>query len=469
MVVIAAVVVDEGARKYLQSIRADHFYGRGHAAAWRALQDIERRGLSYDPATVRQISGGRADAEQIEQYVRDRPSAPPNLGHHVEMLLWDRQRVEAARGPVTQFIEAIRDPTADPSRLRSLSRQVAQSFEGVGAARHLCSPRALVEAHSLELTARREGRAVYPTGIEALDNYGEGDVDHRDGVERSLAGRPRLVPNLAPGKVTLMTGVSGSCKTTMAALVALLQAELDRRVLFGAWEQGSGMTMELIAAMSLGWSRTDVMVGDFDEEEQRQLEEEMLRLGEWITFFELPFGRTRGEHEINDRNIDLIQEHVAASGCDLFVADLMRRAFKETSPDDEEQALYRLQAMAQQERVHLAMIHQLRLKDVEQREDKRPTRESIKGSSGWVDVSDQIIGWHRPSLFKNLSEETLQAIVLKQRYGRCPEAVEWRYLPEYGQIDDGHTIEYLRPGEEGAIDGFLAEAKPAGRRGRRER
>lgn len=463
MVVIAAVVVDERARKYLDAIPADSFYGRGHAAAWAALQECKRRGLSYDPATVQQLSGGKVDVELLEQYVRDRPAAPPNLRHHVECVGWDRARVEAARGPVASFIEALRDPTAEPDRLRALSRQVAGSFEGHGSGRYLRDPENLVAEHSKELTERRVGLATYPLGIEALDYYCEGDTRERGDQVEDLAGRPRLVPGAAPGKTTVLTGVSGSGKTTMAARIVLGLERQGRSVLFGAWEQGSGMTMEIVAAMSLGWSREALMLGDYTEAEQAELEDEMRRLGRTIRFFELPFGKARGEREFNDRNLDTIQEHIELSGSEIFVADLMRRAFKETNPDDEEQALYRLQAMAQQQRCHMIWVHQLRLKDVEARDDKRPTRESIKGSSAWVDVPDLILGFHRPALFKSIADDKMQTIVMKQRYGPWPQAVEHDYDPEYGVIENGKTIEYMRPGEEGDVDDFLGDAMPRAR------
>jgi replicative DNA helicase len=471
MVVIAAVIVgDEKARKLLDLLPADNFYGKGHAEAWGALREIRRQGLSYDPATVQQVSGGKVDVELLEEYVRDRPVVPPNLQHHADCVRWDRARVESARGPVTSFLEALRDPTADPGRLRSLARQVGSSFDGFGSQRFLRDSRQVVREHSRELTERREGRACYPFGIDGLDYYSEGDTKEVDGQLVSIAGQPRLVPGASPTKMTLVTGVSGCGKTTMTCRMTLGLANQGLTVLFGAWEQGSGPTLEIIAAMSLGWSRTDLMVGAFSEEDQAELEAEMERLGEWIRFFELPFGRARGEREFNDKNLNLIQQYIADSAPDVFVADLFRRALKETAPDDEEQALYRMQAITQEQRCHSVLVQQLRLKDVEAREDKRPTRESIKGSSAWVDVPDHIVAWHRPALFKNVADDVVQAIVLKQRYGPWPQAVEFDYEPEYGTIENGHSIEYMRPGEDGDLDSFLGDnAAPRGRRRKREK
>ena len=82
----------------------------------------------------------------------------------------------------------------------------------------------------------------------------------------------------------------------------------------------------------------------------------------------------------NSSNLDTVQAYVADSGCDVFVADLFERCLSDTDPDEEKHALFRMQAMLDDLRVHGIFAAQQRLKDIEQRPDKRPTREGIKGS-----------------------------------------------------------------------------------------
>jgi KaiC/GvpD/RAD55 family RecA-like ATPase len=459
VVLLAAVVVDAKAAKYLDAIPADNFYGQGHAELWSALQELRRRKLDYDPATLHQLSGGRASAEQLADYVRERPVVPPNLRHHVEMLHWDRARVEAVKGPVSQFLEALRDPSADPDRVRSLALRIGDSLKGHGVSRYLRDSGAVVREHSGTLTDRREGRAIYPYGIPDLDVYSDGEHE----------GKARLIPGAAPGWMTVVTGLSGSGKTTSTGHMVLSFANAGRRVLYGAWEQGAGNTLELLAALSLGLSRTDVMTGQYTEEEQRELEHEMERVGQFVRFFELPFGRVaNGERVYNDRNLDLIQSHIAEVGPDLFVADLFKYALQQTAPDDEELALRRMLGMTQQEKCHTILVQQLRGKDLEAREDKRPTREGVKGSGSWIEVPDTVIGWHRPALFKTVPDDKIQAIILKQRYGQWPLAVELDWEPEFGRIGAGTSIDYDRPGEVGEMDGAVGEALAAGPRRRRQ-
>jgi replicative DNA helicase len=440
IVMLAAVIVDvEAGARYLPTISADSFYGQGHAAAWAILQRLRTQGLSYDPATIKQMSGGAVDTDALEAYVAERPAVPPNLRYHAECIAWDRARVEAVRGPVSEFLEAIRNPLSEPTKVRALARAIGTSFDGMGDRRYLRDPAGLIREHRQELEDRRMGRAVFPYGIDGLDYYGDDDKD---------PGAARLIPGAAPGKLTVVVGVSGSAKSTTTARMALEQARQGRKVLYGAWEQKSAMTLEIVAALSLGWSRTDMMVGRFSEADQEELLAEMERLSEWIRFLDLPYGRNAGERRTNDANLDLLHQYIADAAPDVFIGDLFRRVLAETDPDDEEQALYRVQAMAQETQAHMILVQQLRLKDVEARPDQRPTRESIKGTSAWIDVADTIFGWYRPALHKNVPDDTIQAIILKQRYGQWPLAVAFDWDPEFGSLDHGRSMPYDKPGTE---------------------
>ena len=457
VVVLAAIVTDPRAAKYLDSISADHFFGQGHAELWTALQEMRRRKLEYDSATVQQVSGGRANAEQLADYVRQRPQAPPNLRHHFEMLLWDATRIAAVKGPVAQFLEALRDPTADSDRVRSLAEKIPEVLKGHGMSRYLRTSANVVREQGVELAERRAGRAVYPYGIPGLDCYE---------VDGERAGAARMIPGAAPSKMTVVTGLSGSGKTTATAAMVLDHVNRQCPVLYGAWEQGAGNTLELLAARSLEWSRTNLMTGAFSAEEQRELEQEMERIGQYVHFFELPFGRALDEKRVyNERNLDFIHRHIAEVCPALFVADLFKYALTQTDPDDEEQALKRMLGMAQQEKCHVMLVQQLRLKDLETRTDNRPTRESVKGSGAWIEVPDTVIGWHRPALFKKIADDKIQCIVLKQRYGLWPIAVELDWDAEHGTITGGKSIEYDRPGEMNEVDTVLQESF-TGRRGR---
>lgn len=453
-VILSAAIVDvETCDRLLRRIPADSLFGKGHAEAWSMLAELRRRGLTYDPATVRQLSGGAIDVEYLDALVVDRPALPPNLSHHVDALEWDRARIEAARGPLGSLLDAVRDPSADPERVRALAAQVSKAFDRTDL-RYLRDPDELVRSQIAEIRKRQSGVARFSYGIEGLDDFDDGS--------------PRMIPGTAPKQVTVITGLSGGGKTTFTAHVALGLANEGRKVLFGAWEQGSGLTLELIATISLGLSRTNLSVGEVDDLTIDDLEAEMRRLSEWIRFFEIPFGRKQGEKRLNDRALDTIHAYIVESGCDVFIADLWRRALRQFDPDEEEAALYRQQSIAQETNTHHILIHQQRLKDVETRSDKQPTREGLKGSGAWVEMPDTILGIHRPALWKAVADDSILALVLKQRHGQWPLAVEFDWVPTHGTIRGGREVEYTQPGSEGEVDSFLAEATVnKGRRRRR--
>lgn len=463
--VLACALADEALLdKLLRRILPDHFIAREAREAWAALGEVRRRSLAVDRSSVAAVAG-----DSVSQFLIEVARTPPtqNAEWHVTNLLWDSARATAARGPVPAFLEALRDPKAEPERVRSLARQVALSFDGHEDRKYLHESKALVRDQMLEIESRVSGHAAYPYGLPGLDYFDPG--------LSGTGSRRRMIPGTAPGQITVITAVSGGGKSTMAANAAVGIAfpegvESDapgRKVLYGAWEMRGGMTLELLACISLGWSRSDLMegVGPVATHEGRLiLAERMERIAERVSFLGMPFRRQVGEKASNERNLDLLQNYIAASGCAVFIADLWKRCLRDTSPEAEEDALIRQQAMVEDLRIHGILLQQQRLKDVEQREDKRPTREGIKGSGAWIEVPDTIIGAHRPALWKRMDDTKLEGLVLKQRYGKWPLAVEFDWDADRGSITGGRPVEYDRPGEATELDSDFLRARPGGRK-----
>lgn len=452
---IAAAALDAQARrKLLAIVPPDSFFAKGHPELWRAFGELEARGLAYDSATLRQLGGDDVDANYVDALVdaaraRYDGGVPSNLLHHVECLRWDRSRIEVSRGPLQDLLALLRETDSDPEEVRSRARAVADAFSLGGSL--LRDSGQVVREQAARLKARRGGVACYPYGLDGLDVYTDGPS----------AGRPRMIPGAAPGKTTCVTGLSGSGKSTVVSLIVLAQANAGRRVLWGAWEEGDGDSLEQLAVISLGLSREAFQTGAFGPEEERAVVEEMERLGEHVRFFALPTyqrGKKR-EGALNDRMLDLIHEHVVVSGCKVFVADLWRRVVRQFDPDEEEVALYRQQDIAQKTGVHCLLVHQQRLKDIERGPgDKRPTREGLKGSGTWVEVPDTILGVHRPALWRNVPDEVLEVLVLKQRKAPWPLAVEFDWEPDRARVENGRSVEFKREqAERGGVDEFLAE------------
>ncbi len=453
VVIAACIVAPEWRKKLTPIIPPDSFFGAGHAEIWEVLRELEAKGLSYDPATVKQLSGGKVDTDYLDTLIQQRPVAPPNLMHHVEMLRWDRTRIEVIRGPVASFLEAVRDPLTEPGKLQTLARNIGGALSGFGSQRYLRDPEHLKAGVMAGIRQRRAGKAIYPFGLPGFDTYGP---------DEEKAGQYRMIPGLAPGKMTVITGTPGSAKTTVTAQIACAQLELGRKVLYGAWEQGSELTFELMASQSLRISRSLLSAGQITDEEEAAIEQEIERLSSCVRFVELPFGRDKGKKVLNDGSLDLLHEMIVTSGCEVVIFDLWRRALRQLDPDEEEIALYRQQAILQETGAHGILIHQLRAKDLEQRVDKRPTREAIKGSGAWIEVPDTILGVHREAIFKDVPDNVLQLVIMKQRHGTAPLAVDFDWDADLGLLTNGRGVLYERAGMQttgggdGSMDSFLA-------------
>jgi replicative DNA helicase len=428
VVIGAALCSTEQRSKMLRLITSDFFFSREHREIWKIIHELERRKLDYDAATVQQLFGEQS-ISLMEAILDARPEVPTNVEHHVESLIWDKARLTTASGPLAKLVEKIASPATQPEELRAIAKQVETSLGDYGSRRFLRAPEELIRQQVDEIKARVGGQRSYPFGINGLDYFDTETCENR-----------RMVPGAAPGKVTVLTGLSGAGKSAVAASMILSLARLGRRIAVGAWEMGAGMSLELLACLDTNITREQASQGRLQPEDIVRLEESMHKLSMVVRFIELPFRRTTNERSSNARNLDIVHGYVADCGADVFVADLWERCLVNTDVEEEKQALFRQQAMAEEMGIHAILLAQQRLKDVEQRPDKRPTREGIKGSGAWTEIADTILGVHRPALWSRVEDTTLEIIVLKQRYGKWPLAIEFDWNPNSGAITGGRDV-----------------------------
>lgn len=465
MVVIAAALVSPTERKRLVRLfTSDFFYAPGHSHIWNVVEELDRKNLNYDPATIEQLSNDEVDTNYLDDLIRERPEVPPNLQHHIDQMFLDRERMTLV--PVfNELLDGLHDPTTDRDELRRQCRRMSNWFDGVGTSRFLRSSEDVLreaKKNRRERVARfRTGVGIYPYGIEGLDFYANG--------------QPRLVPGTAPAKSTLIVGESGSGKTTVTNQIVLSQMDQKRVVMHGGWEMFASENIELFAALSLGFSRSRLFIGNLTDEEIAEIdaEEERILSGEhpYLKFMDRPFDRERetvkkfDKRRGNDWNLDVIQEHIEASGCDVAVFDLFHKALVETKPDDEKRALDRIQGIANATKAHLILLHHVNKEDMDKSPNRIPTRKAIKGSSAWLDAVDTVLATYVPGTVKDVPIDLLEIFVLKQRYGKWPLRVAFKYDPDTGLITNGRDVEAI-PDDE-SVDYNITQALDGKRIGSR--
>lgn len=478
VIVLVAAARDELVRKKLvdEGMTTDHFQHGNHPKMWGGITELLRKDLEYSRDTMATILGDE-DADALAAYVDERPTLPRNLRYHVELLRWDKRRADVAKGPLPEFIEQLREPTSDPSRVRQLAKQISDSLEQSDL-QFLRDAKSVAAEQDLVIKARSEGRAIYTYGIDGLDKYGPDDYQtDRAGNRVSLDKKPRMIPGPSPGTITVNTGVAKSGKTTATVAMVNHWSLQGRKTLWGAWENMPGPSLEQIALHRLGWSRTQFQTWeDLGDADRRALRVAMEEFQDTVRFFSLPFGRDRGqklerwERGFNDRHLDLIHEYVSNSGCEVFVADLFRKALYEMKPEDEERALNRMQQMAVATKCHFFLVHQLTMKELEKRVDRRPTRDIVKGAGAWVEVCDTMLAWYRPSMYGG-EEHKIECHLLVQRHAPGEgQVVGFDTDLDYGVIENGRTITVVKAQDGNEIDEFLGgEVKTSGGTVRRTR
>lgn len=437
--------------KLIRQVHTELFQSEKHQAGWGVVIEMVERSLEYDPRTINTLCDGEL-ADYLNTLVDGSPTGR-NLAQHIDRLRWDAARMKAASGPVPKLLSALKNTRSAPVELSRLSREVVTCFDGHGETSAMPSPGETADEQAIEIRLRMAGKASYPCGIPDLDN--------------TDTGSPRLVPGFAPKRCTWITGVSGSGKSTLAAMIVYGLWKQHRSVLYGAWEPGVGNVLELMACWESGVSREALKLGReslqkgiLTEAQIRNHQEAMREIEKGVRLLRNPFRQGRVEEEqgrrgfgrsdTNERRVDVLARYIEQSGCEVFVADLLKRAFARVrDPSEEESALYMVQDMKDQLGIHLIGLHQQLIKgaSVQGNRDRRPSTEGgLMGSSAWFQTGDLILGVYREHLYRNVEDNVFEIHVMKQRDGRWPIAIAFEYDAERALLGKGREFDY-RPME----------------------
>lgn len=423
------------ARLIALGVDGDSFTIAEYDALWKVVEIAHERDLVLDQSTV---AAYVEDPKLVELAASIRIHKPPdaNLLDVVERLRWGAGIVNAAE-LIPDFSELLRKRSR-PEDVLKAARAVIGALEAARPYGRRHAKNDLVVDERVEQVKLRKIQGRYPFGLPGFDlDTTKSDVDTK--FYRTTTGT-------APRKVTVLTGLSGNGKSTVLANIVLSQLAYGKKVLYGAWEDDQGDVLELLAAIAQGINLTRLTVGALTEEEEERHALTMRELAEGIVFMPNPLERVRKLRYRNDEALDLIHSYIEESGCSFCVFDLWARAFAFGEEQEEAEALARQQAIAKATNSHVLLVQQQLLKAVEKREDKRPTREGIKGSGEWTGVADTILGVYRPGLYKNIPDTTLEVTILKQRRGRWPVSVEFDFDPEMGKLSNGREVAYDTPG-----------------------
>lgn len=439
-IVIRAAMADAAKRKALVHALSDsEFLVTQHSALWRAMRALTDRGLEYSGPTLRAmmtVEGAVVDDEYIDELEAGATLAQ-NLDWHLSTLRWDATRARVLKDTMPALVRELESSKTGVDEVVGAARALVKALEGGGGRRHIHRPEELSRAYKAELRERRQHGNFWSSGFKSMDL--------------------KLSEGFMPRRLAVVTGLPGSGKSTWVATLALELAKLGRRVLMCVWEMPARSTLDVMVCAMTGLDLKRLVQGLITDEELARADRATDWINKRIRFMDNAFfARVATGKRSNDRNLDILEGYVAEAGCDSVIMDLWERCLVDLSPDAVALALYRQQAMAVEYGFHAIVVQQLKSKDVEKRADKRPTRESIKGTGAYTEVPDLIFGVHRPAQFKAVPDDQLEAICLKQRKGDLNWAIAFEWNGATCKIAGGVEVPY-DPGLESVSDGEVTE------------
>lgn len=447
--VLRAMIASDAVRTWA-SLRLDDrsFFVKEHRPIFKALKAMADRRLAYDGVTLRKLLQGLGvtdDGSYLRELERT-ARVPDNIEWLVETMQWDSTRAEVLDGPLNELVEALQGASATPEEAAAKARSMTKRLEERTTRRFIRNGEEIRDHYLSDIRSRRVVSNFKPIGFGVMDRPA---ADVNDG-------KPLLTEGLALKRTSLVAGLSGAGKSTLMGEILIRQAAIGRRPLYCAWEMDPSSMLDVVCASITGIPVVNIVQGSLTDEQEAKVAKAVRWATERISFFENPFThrRKRGGREYNDDRLDVLEGYLTESKCDLVIYDLWERMLCDLSYSGVTLALYRQQAIHKELNVHGMIVHQLTLKDVEKRADKRPTRDAIKGTGAFVEVADLIFGVHREGQFKSVPDDTVELICLKQRKGRANWATRYSWHPEIARIRGGEEVPFDPGLDTSELDGI---------------
>ena len=422
-IVLGTLLRDRDVRRRLaKSLNPDEFHVLRHKIIFAGIVNLVENNLDYTPSTLITLLpesdwGGKEYLDKLEKMGNAK-----NIDHHVTEMRWDVARVATFDELVPQLATELKDPRADKDDVLRLTIEIQNKLLSGRSELVYLGGTGLSSLYSASLMARKVGVTFRTSGYIEMDK--------------------KLTAGFAPGKLSVIAGTPSSGKTTLAANMGLRQSK-KWKVGFIAWEMGVQDMLDIFCASGLKIPLEKIIKLShmLSEEEQRQIDDYIAGLlnDDRISFLqEPPDETTKGAPwDVNERVLDWTFSKLNGWNRDIVYWDLFESRFASTEPNQILLALKRVQREIKPNRlnIHMCLLHQLLLKEVERREDKRPTRDVLKGTAGYLEVPDLVLAVYRPALYEpGIEDNLIEVMCLKQRQGPWPWRMLGNWQGEYVRI-----------------------------------
>jgi replicative DNA helicase len=417
-VVLGSMLRSREVRKRLvKSMQPSDFLAPRHQALFAALHEMDDRRLDYVPATLKSFMppgdewGGVAYLDSLVDM-----STEENLEHHQDRAKWDKARSLILNDNLSEFEAALKDPRLEVEEARRLSIKMLAMLDTASDRSAIVYGSAMVAKYMANLYSRESGSHLCSSGYRAIDK--------------------KLTNPFGRGLLSVISAAPSIGKTTFSLNMALRQSA-NWRVGYLAWESGTVAATDIICASALG-IKLETLIKSPQQLSRRDRDliekylDELFSVEGGLSFLEPPpkslTDSSTGPWEVNERMLDWIDGQLSVWRPDIFYWDLFEKKLPDRRPQAISWALDRVQEMAHNHAVHIALLHQVTFKELEKKVDKRPSRGLLKGSGGYIETPDVVFGLYRRAVYEpGIADDELEIYCLKQRIGPWP----WRVICDW--------------------------------------
>jgi replicative DNA helicase len=428
-VILGSMLSDRSCRsKLLKMLNTDTFISPRHRIIFAALNELEEKNLDYVPITLKALLpadekwGGTEYLEKITKM-----GSPDNLDYHIQRAQWDRTRSQLLKNKIPELEAALKDPRLEIEEGLSLVKNIEDRLKDLRSNDNYIQGAAAVAQYMARLYARETGIHIRSSCYPTLDK--------------------KLTNPFGAGLLSIMAAAPSIGKTTLSLNMAQRQSK-QWNIGYLAWESGHIAATDIICSRTLKIPLSKIIRGKLTRKEKIDIEEllEVLHCSDnQLSFNKRPpksVTKGGGPWEINDKVLDWVDSQIEGWKRDIIYWDLFEKELPDRRPQAISWALDRAQKIAQKHNIHLVLLHQIRLKDLEERKDKRPTRGSLKGSGAYIEVPDFVFALYRDGVYRSgIEDNELDLFCLKQRIGPWPFRIIFNWEGKYCRVTGGREAQ----------------------------
>jgi len=414
--IIVGMLHSEGLRRTaLLTLTPEHFKGANFRILFEAVGDCESRKLIPDAATILQITDGQ-DFGGLEFFnVLLAQTTPENFDFHLSQVKEDLNRRTAAIA-LPKILERVEDKTQDRQQIYNDLKVICKMMEQDG--------------KENEVSFAKKYCAHFDERCSSLNNFQGTGITTLDEI---------LTEGFSRETTSIIAARTGNGKTT--SMVDIVKRRLKMpstpKIAVFPLEIGQVRFLDKLISNITGIQTIKMrkLANELTLKDRDKIKETVhwLQDLEKLMVFDNPFVRL--EKWTNETALDKLESMVAIHEPDIIFMDLFQRMLIDIRPQSIELALGRIQNMAKEYRTHFCMLHQISRRS-EERKDKRPEMEDLKGSGGFEEFPDLILLLHRPKAHKQFRmKDEIEITPVKQRDGQARLTVVADFIPDISRLD----------------------------------